>query len=362
MRIIKLYIVMPSLRMGGAERVIITLLNYINKDKFDITLIILGSDTGILAKDLPSSVNKIAFNKPSVKKGIASLIRFIRKNPPDILFSGISHLNLALSIFSFLLPKKTKLIVRESNIVSQNVKLFPFSKLFIILYKIFYRRLSLIICQSYEMAEDLTKNFRVKSSNTVILKNPLDLKFIIEKANSRHIARTAEYVFVVCGRLDHQKGFDILLDALSLLPSLNFKLWVIGNGVLRHDLEQRSLMLGLESHVDFLGFQENPFPFIKHADLFILSSRFEGMPNAVLESLALGTPVLATPAPGGVVELLENSNVCLLADDISAMSLAASIQDFLSRKRQKRPEKTIIEPYLAQTITKQFETIIDQNI
>ena len=357
-----LYFVLPNLNMGGAERVCVTLMRYINKNKFQVSLIVLDTDNGVLSDELPKDITCIFLNKKSVKGALLPLLRYLRDNPPDILFSSLSHLNLALAMFGFLLPVDTQIIVRESNIVSQNVRLFRFSSIFNIFYKIFYRRLSLLICQTEEMAADLHYNYHVQRQNITIMKNPVDQKKLIEKSKKIDVSRMRKHILVACGRLDYQKGFDILIEAIHLARITDFELLVIGEGELRGKLESQVSDLGLQQQVRFLGFQKNPYPFIKQADLCILSSRFEGMPNVVLESLALGTPVIATPAPGGVTELLKNSKICLLTNDISAQSLASSLKEFLTRKSAKKPEKTLIQPYLAETIIEQFESIIEQNI
>ena len=358
MKITTLYVTLPNLCMGGAERVIVTLLKHIDTHRFEITLISLGYIDPVLTKEIPRDIKILSLGKQSVRTGLWTLIKFIRKNPPDILFSGLSHLNLALSIIWFLMPKKTKIVVRESNVVSKNVKLFPFSVLFKLLYKLFYRRLSLIICQSQEMADDLQQNYNVKSSSLQILRNPLDRVFLFNKANSVIEKTNANNLFVACGRLEFQKGFDILLEALGLLSNIDFELHIIGQGPLNQKLQRQVSNLKLDGKVKFLGFQKNPFPFIKQADLLILSSRFEGMPNVVLEAIALGTPVVSTPAPGGVIELLKDSKVCLLADEISAESLAKSIEHFVARKSHNRPENELIEPYLVETVIKNFEKLL----
>ena len=349
---------LPNLFIGGAERVIVTLLKHIDTRRFEVTLISLGYIDPGLAKEIPGDIKLVSFGKQSVRTGLWSLIKFIRNNPPDILFSGLSHLNLALSIIWFLMPKKTKIVVRESNVVSENVKLFPFSLLFKLLYKLFYWRLSLIICQSQEMADDLQQNYNVKSSSLKILQNPLDRVFLFNEANNVIEKTNAKNLFVACGRLEFQKGFDILLEAIGLLSNHDFELHIIGQGSLNQKLQKQASNLELGGKVKFLGFQENPFPFIKQADLFVLSSRFEGMPNVVLEAIALGTPVVSTPAPGGVVELLKDSKACFLADDISAESLAKSIEHFIARKNHNSPESELIEPYLVENVVKNFEKLL----
>ena len=144
-------------------------------------------------------------------------------------------------------------------------------------------------------------------------------------------------------------------DALALTNLESVSLIIIGEGILLRKLEKQAEALGLENKVSFLGFKANPYPFFKQADTFILSSRFEGMPNVVLESLALGTPVIATPAPGGVVELLNNIDGCLIGSDITAESLASAIVIF-SQKPLKTISPEIMDHLAAQSIAQQYES------
>jgi len=127
--------------------------------------------------------------------------------------------------------------------------------------------------------------------------------------------------------LCRQKGFDVLLDAMpavvARIPSAC--LWVLGEGPLESELKQQAERLRLKQSVRFSGFQENPWPYFKHADLIVLSSRYEGLPNVVLESLALGTPVVATDCPGGVREIQQAGNPITLATPESPAALAEAI-------------------------------------
>ena len=106
------------------------------------------------------------------------------------------------------------------------------------------------------------------------------------------------------------------------------------------------------------GVEENPYPYFKQADLFILSSRFEGMPNVVLEALALNTQVVATPSPGGVTALLSKSNACTLAQDISACGLLSALESYFSNKSIQTIEPEVIEPYKVESVTKQYEKVL----
>src|SRR5262249_8123276 len=132
---------------------------------------------------------------------------------------------------------------------------------------------------------------------------------------------------IAAGRLSREKGFDILLDAmpavLSKLP--NARLTILGEGLLREALITHAKNLGLTSTVSFPGFKTNPWRFFRHADLFILASRYEGFPNVLLEALAIGTPIIATNCPGALQEIQSSHNQISLVASEDAAALAEAI-------------------------------------
>ena len=351
----KVFFVIPNVNAGGAERVAMTLLQHLDRRDFSYTLVVLDDGNGALADQIPEDVRLITLGKKRVRATLFALIRLVWKERPALIFSNLSHLNLMLSMFRFLFPSDVKFIARESNIISQNVLLFSVSAVWQILYKLFYGYFDRVICQSIEMNDDLIETYGFPATRAVVIPNPIDVNQIRLLAKADISPKHADLTFVACGRLDFQKGFDILIDALALANLESVCLIIIGEGVLLRELKKQAEALGLENKVSFLGFKANPYPFFKQADAFILSSRFEGMPNVVLESLALGTPVIATPAPGGVVEFLNNIDGCMISSDITAQSLASTIVTF-SQKPPKTISHEITDHLAAKSIAQQYES------
>ena len=146
-------------------------------------------------------------------------------------------------------------------------------------------------------------------------------------------------------------------DAVAGLDQGNWMLEILGEGPLETQLKEQVLRHGLGHCVDFLGFQANPYPYLARADGLLLSSRYEGFPNVVLEALACSTPVIATPAPGGVREILDVIPQCAVADSISAESFRGAIQVWMLGSRQRVPPGAVAR-YDAAAIVKAYEEVL----
>ena len=276
----QLFVLLPNLNMGGAERVVLTLLRNIDRSKFDCYLVVLGDDKGALISSLPNDVQAIFFNRKRVLSAVPSLIRHLWLARPELVFSNLSHLNLVIAIIRFLLPKSAKFIARESNVVSINLTQYRACAVWALLYKIFYRRLDQIVCQSTIMQNDLIENFCIPVEKTIVIPNPVDfdtIKALAKKGGANvtppRVAATFRFVFV--GDLRPQKRVDRLLNALAIIPRGLVSLDIIGDGVERQMLHHLCNDLALSECVRFAGFQPNPYGWIDAADALLLTSDFE---------------------------------------------------------------------------------------
>lgn len=132
---------------------------------------------------------------------------------------------------------------------------------------------------------------------------------------------------------------------------------MLGEGPLESELRNKAASLNIEDRVEFVGFQKNPYPWFKCADAFVISSLYEGFPNVVLEALACGTPVIATPAPGGLRELLKPIPSCQLAEVVSAESLASAIRTWVERRPSRIGDKEIAD-YAVEAIVRKYERVM----
>ncbi|WP_103327346.1 glycosyltransferase [Bacteroidetes bacterium endosymbiont of Geopemphigus sp.] len=296
-----LLFILPDLCAGGAERITTILVNHVDRDQFLPKLLLLKK-AGLYLDMLKKDVEVIDIHVYKIRYSLFKLLKAIRKLKPDIAFCGYGELNAFIAPF---LPffKKTRFIARETNIVSEHVV-----RREILFFYRFYNNFHKIIAQSEDMKADLIENMRIRPEKIVKINNPIDMDLITKKLSS--IEKPGEYFkdkknILAVGSLNNRKGFDNLLKVFSFLKSLAVHLFIIGEGPEKKKLLELKRKLALDN-VSFLGLKKNPFIYMKHADLFVLSSRYEGFPNVLLEANACGTPIFANHCKGGIDEIIES--------------------------------------------------------
>ena len=298
---IKITFILPSLAGGGAQKVILNILKAINKSRFDPELIVFNK-SGPLVGLIPPYVKVINLKKKRLRNSIIPLIKYFFLKKPKIIFSTLGHDNLFLIAIRFILPRETKIIIREANTLTSNIKLMKYSSLMELMYKIFYKKSDKIIALSKAMAEELKKEFKVLPKNIKIIYNPVDLKDI--RSNIKKIKRFKlnKICYISAGRLVKQKGFDRLILAISKLSN-NSHLTIMGEGPELVNLKKIVKENNLVSKVSFIGFQKNPWEWYAGADIMLVSSYWEGLPNSVIEALACGCKIISVDGLGGVKDI-----------------------------------------------------------
>lgn len=298
----------PSLIVGGAQRVFVTILRHLDREAFEPHLALLQASGPYLA-DVPPDVPVHVLDVSRVRYAMPAIVRLIWKLRPEAVISTLIHLNFLLASSKAFWPAGVRLFIRETITVSRFLEEEVRQPM---LWNFWYRRLygraDAIVCQCNAMCRDLTETFGIRAEKMVQIYNPVEtgrLHVLVEDAQNPY--DTARPNLIAVGRLENQKGFDLLLEAMALVirtcPSAC--LTILGDGPLREPLQKQREILGLSHSVRFVGFLENPFPYYRWADLFVLTSKYEGLPNAMLEAIALGTRALATDCRGGVQEIVD---------------------------------------------------------
>ena len=294
------------MRIGGAERFLVTLVRHIDRNRFTPEIALVRKE-GALLDELPKDVNVTDLKCKKVRYSLPKIVLLIRKKRPALVFSTLGHLNLVLMICRFFVPSGVKFVVRETNIPSINLQQSTFTCLFPFLYRVLYGKANKIVCQSEDMRGDLIQKFGVLRGRTVVINNPVDVYAIRRRSSEEErLFEQGKVNLLAVGKLKYQKGFDLLLKAMLHVKKREIHLTILGQGPEKRSLIQLRHALGLNKSVTFRGLVKNPYPYMAQADVFVLSSRFEGFPNVVIEAMACGKPVVAFECPGGINEIIKN--------------------------------------------------------
>lgn len=338
---VKVMFVLPDLSAGGAERVMIRLMNSLDRMRFAPSmLVVMKKNTlrPLLDKDIPCEV----MGKGSLIAGLPAMYKSIHSSSPDIIISTMAPLNFTLLLLRPMFPE-TKFLVREAivptYILNRYTSLRPLLRL---AYKYLYRMADVVISPSKQIQRELS-TIGLRHPHQALLYNSVDENDIHDTAPENTLP-SGDIQFVASGRLTRQKGFDRLLHALkSFSPSFTWSLTILGEGEERQNLTELIARYGLQKNIVMPGHVPSPWPYYKAADIFLLPSRSEGMPNVALESLACGTPVIAMKEAGGIGEIAQEAteNTVLLADTMDEFIRLMAQSSELRRieKKSLLPEK-----------------------
>lgn len=358
--------VMHQLSSGGAERVVMNLANNFDREKFDIHLCLFNK-TGQLVDSLKDDVVIHDLKSSRVSKGVLKFLLLLLSLKPDFVFSSIDHVNLLISIqIKLLRPilKNTKFIAREANIPSIRAKYIKASNKRDLIYRRTINSFDKVISQSKYMKEDLIKIYNINPKKIFIVSNPVDLKTIelnLQHEEKRKLLLPTEKIHILAvGALQIQKGFDILLETVPLLDD-KLHLNILGSCKKTEEKEKLQKIiaqLDIADRVSLLGFHKNPYEYIEQSNLVVLSSRYEGFPNVVLEAHACGKFVVAFECPGVNSEIIENGLNGSLVECGEIKALADAINKYYKVDHDANLIKKTTIKYSVDKIVKNYERIL----
>ncbi len=354
----------PHLGGGGAEAVIARLASHLNPEKYEIHLGILAHAQNKVDTDtLPSHIVLHIASYRHVRNATLFLLKLTWRLRPKLIVCGMVHLNFLVLLLRPFMPPGARIIVRQNCTLPKDLPQNSAHPRTQRLYRFLYPAADRIICQSPEMADDLSQILSLEPRKLVVLRNPIDnesIKLVIDRSDSFWKGPGPHLLAI--GRLADEKGIDILLRAfhalISEFPLLD--LTVLGEGPESASLQSLARFLGLEARVFFPGHVPEPAVFFRGTTLFVLSSRREAMPNALLEAAAAGLPLVATPASPALPSLLGSQPGVWLATDCTPEALAEAIGKALrALSSNERFSHEWIEPFCLRNVIRHYENLLD---
>ena len=345
----KVLLLIPHLGGGGAERVTELLARSLSAEKYDLHLgLITRAQSG--GEELPSWIHVHALGARRVRGGIFRLLRLVRQLKPELILSGMYHLNFLVLLLRPFFPPNTRVMVRQNGTVSSALAFGGLPRYTRLLYRLLYHHADRVICQTQSMADDVARTLEVEQNRLAVLPNPVDVEEIRSSIYLNPAPQTNSHPntgphLLAMGRLSPEKGFDLLLPAFASVRREfpDASLLIAGAGPDEVKLKALCRTLGLDSLVRFAEPIDRPWTLFPEATLFVLPSRHEGLPNALLEAAAGGLPIVALPASGGIVDLLGDQPGVWLAPDASVEALTASLRTAL---RTLRPGERFAHPFV----------------
>tara|TARA_Y100000768_G_scaffold388766_1_gene386963 strand:+ start:1263 stop:2351 length:1089 start_codon:yes stop_codon:yes gene_type:complete len=326
----KVIFFMPAMEGGGVEKNLVMIANFFSKKKIKVSII---SFDQLFKKKFNKNINFISFIKDPIKinkyfKYFICLILLFKK----ILFSNVLIISFQANIYSLILCKlfDKKIIIRSNtsptgwttNLIKNTI------------YSYFIKKADKIIVNSYQFQKQMKKKFNVKST---MIYNPINIKEIKKKSLSKinNQFKKKNYINIInIGRLTDQKNQILILKAIKNLPKrIKINLLIIGYGNKEINLKNFIKKNCLQNNVKLIREINNPYKYLSKFDLFILSSKYEGLPNVLLECLALKIPIISSNCPTGPYEILNGNKYGTLFHNNNINELRKLIIRFNFKKK-----------------------------
>ncbi len=343
-------VLLPDLRAGGAERVHLELAKSWQKDGV-ITEFVVRQERGELLDQLPQSSTVFSLGAPRVRNALLPLIRYLKVRKPHALIAAMWPLTVIAPIAAKLAGFKGRVIISEhsplsvayANRGSLHKKVMGCSQ------RVAYPLANARIAVSNGVSEDISSSSGLAEDFFDVIYNPAASGHADTSA-PRPISLKEQNgpAILSVGTLKAVKRHDLLLEAFARLPdTLGAELWLVGDGECREAIVDKAQRLGIQKRVVMPGFVADPGPWYAHADVFVLSSDYEGFGNVIVEAMDYGTPVVSTDCPVGPREILEGGKygklvppndpsrlaeaiLSALGEDVDRNELRARAQDFAS--------------------------------
>ena len=301
----------PSLKGGGAERAMVSLAAGLSGRGLAVDLVLVKAEGEYLCQ-VPEQVRLIDLNSHRTAASFLKFARYIREQSPDVVLSALTPANVVALVAKFLFRRKLRVVIRQDSTFTEAFKEGSLKERSVLrMLKWLLPVADGIVPVSQGVAADLRSVAPAASRKIITIYNP-----VVWPDHSGKAASSIDHpwfqdnsvpVILSVGRLVPVKEHARLLKAFAqVLQSRPVRLVILGEGLERRNLAELTEQLGITQHVDMPGFHANPFAYMSKANVFALSSKYEGLPTVLIEAMACGTPVVSTDCPSGPREILED--------------------------------------------------------
>jgi glycosyltransferase involved in cell wall biosynthesis len=322
--------------------------------------LVLALSEGPYMSQIPDNVRVVELGASRTLTALPALVRYLRRERPRAMVAALSRANILALWARRITGIPERLVVNEQNTVSVLTRNAPQWRVRIVpsLARYFYRWASAVVGVSQGVADDLVESVSIPSELVKVIYNPGVTPELRQKAREDLTHPWFEEgqppVLLAVGSLTPQKDFGTLFRAVArVIQQRPARCLILGEGSERDRLETMVRELGLEEHVSLPGFVENPYAYMARAAVFVLSSRWEGLPTVLVEALFCGASIVATDCPSGPREILRGGELGELVPVGQPEQLAASIGRVLDGSAP-RPSPESWHPYTLETVVDQY--------
>ncbi len=350
---------------GGAERVMVNLMEAFVDRGLSVDLV-MNTLAGPYLDQVPPNVRIVDLKAPRMLAGLPKLAGYLRRERPMTLLSGLHYNNeIALWAKALAFSSSTRVFVSEHNTLSIHAQRKNTDRWSPVLAKFFYPWADGIIAVSQGVAQDLAKITDLPSERIKVIYNPIITPQILayseEPLEHPWFKPGEPPVILGVGRLEPQKDFFTLIQAFAKVRELQpAKLMILGSGREREKLNSLLRDLGLKEDVSIVGFVKNPYPYIKKAAVYVLSSAWEGFGNVIVEALSLETPVVCTDCPHGPAEILDDGKYGELVSVGDNEAMTEAILRVLSGQI-KSVDSVWLEQFKRETVAQKYLDVLGVN-
>jgi glycosyltransferase involved in cell wall biosynthesis len=324
------------LRDGGIQRVLLNLAEEFVKEGFEVDLVLLRA--GTRNYNVPKGVRVVDIGAPRIYASISGLIRYLRSEQASTLLSAGTAVNITVLLAHYFSRSPARLVISEHSVTSINIEKSQDwrKKLLPKVMRKTYSSADDVIAVSEGVAKDVQQVTSVSEEKVHVIYNPIVTSEIHSKAEKTlsHSWFSSEErpIILAAGRFTPAKDFSTLIRAFSKISTdREARLVILGEGRKREELESLVQELNLADDVALPGFVDNPYKYMKRADVFVLSSKWEGFGNVLVEAMACGCPVVSTDCPSGPAEILEDGKWGRLVPIESPEALSRAITRTLDK-------------------------------